>query len=230
MRLILLALALAIPVEDVTLPNGVRVIVSLDRAAARPAVAVARDHSVVAVVATVDGEAARAPYLSWPRPSPEPASPLPAPESESWQVRAGSPRLVVEWAAPENPGALLALQPWLWAGGSLERSGAILRLVVEGGWPAATRRELDAQLARLQSAGPRELAAVRDACAAWATPKTPDERAQRLLQVTLATGNPRLVRDLPESCARLTAAGLAAAARGFGPRGRRVILVTQTAP
>jgi len=44
--------------------------------------------------------------------------------------------------------------------------------------------------------------------------------------VTLATGNPRLYRELPERCAHLDAAALSSLARALSRQARRVRLVT----
>src|SRR5207245_776108 len=148
--------ALTFTTQDVTLPNGVRLISS----PGPPAVAVAADRSVVVVVGEPGGE-----YAAWPRPSPSP--PAPPPERDSWRIESGPPQLVVEWAAPSPDDALLIAAL---IGAAVERRDGILRVTVDGGWPPDARRRLDAELERLASG--RELGAIKEACLAWATPKT----------------------------------------------------------
>jgi hypothetical protein len=220
-----LALALAIPVEDVTLPNGLRVVVSVDRAAEATEIAMSPDRSIVVVVGNVDPEAVRASYAGWARPSPAP-SPLPVPvvEGELWQVAEGAPSLTVEWAAPADE--LSPLVPAL-LGGTPERRGTVLRWTPESGWPPAQRRALDALLERWVRPSPREVQSAREACTNWAAAPNAQVRARKLLAVTLATGNPRLFRELPDRCARLDATALSSLARALGRRGRRVRMVTQ---
>ena len=221
MALVWLALALAIPVEDVTLPNGVRVIVSVDRAAGAIETAIAPDRSIVVVVGNVEPEAARAPYAGWARPSPAP-SPPPGVEGESWQVTEGSPSLTVEWTAPADGDSLLAAALL----GGIERCGAVWRWAPDDGWPPERRRALDAMVERWVRPSPKEVLAAREACTRWAASPTARLRAERLLSVTLATGNPRLYRELPERCAHLDAAALSSLARALSRQARRVRLVT----
>jgi hypothetical protein len=204
--------ALTFAVQDVTLPNGVRVISS----PGPPAVAVAADKSVVVVVGEPGGD-----YASWPSPSPRPSSS--PPERESWRIETGKPELTIEWAAPPADDALL-LTALL---GPMERQGGLVRV---SGREAEDRRRLDADLEKLATLTARELPAVKDACAAFATPHTSAERAQRLLQVTLATGNPRLYRELIDRCGRLTVGSLQAAARALYRKPRRIILKTPVEP
>jgi hypothetical protein len=218
-------LALTFTLEDVTLDNGVRVITT----PGPPALAVSDDKSVVVRVG--DGAA---PEANWPRPSPAPLSPPPA-DKETWQVASGAPELVIEWAAPPVDESLLLVAlltplssslPLPPSSLSLLRRDGVLRLRLTGGWPPEVRRRLDAELERLASLPPKELPAVKDACTAWANPKTSRERADRLLQVTLATGNPRLYRELSDRCARLTVAAVVVAAKSLYRRPRRILLKT----
>jgi len=205
-------LALTFTLQDVTLPNGVRVISS----PGPPALAVAADKSVVVVVGEPPAD-----YAGWPSPSPRPLSP--PPERESWRIQKGPPELIIEWAAPPADDALL-LTALL---GPMERQGGLLRVT---GRDAEDRRKLDADLERLATLTAKELPAVKEACAAWATPHTSAERAQRLLQVTLATGNPRLYRELIDRCGRLTVGSMQAAARALYRKPRRIILKTPVEP
>ena len=228
-----LVLVLTIPVEDVTLPNGVRVVVSVDRAVRPPEVVVSRDRALVVIVGDVEPEAARAAYLGWPRPSPEPATapPLLSSEGESWEVRDGPPSLLLEWPAP--PGDELSLLlPALLGDGLFERRGPVWRFsalspLSDGdARPAELRRRFDARLERWATPSPREVQVARETCGAWASPPSARLRAQRLLQVTLATGNPRRFRELGERCARLDAATLSSLSRSLSRRSRRVRLIT----
>ena len=228
--LLLPILALTFPIEDVTLPNGVRLITS--PADGPRAQVESPDGRVIVVGGPDDPAALRAGLAARPSPSPSPQAPPPASARESWQVRAGAPSLVIEWPLPSvDPAPLL---PFL--DGLLERRADRLRYTVEGealaraGGPAEARRRIDDTLRRLSSLTPRDLAPWKQACAAWAAPRTTAERARRLLQVTLATGNPRRLREAPEACARLTAPMLSTAARALPRVGRRVVLTTQTAP
>jgi hypothetical protein len=223
MLLVWLALALAIPVEDVTLPNGVRVIVSVDRAARAVDAVVSEDRSIVVVVGDVEPQAARARYADWERPSPRP-SPSPPSDGELWQVTQGAPSLTVEWAAPAGDEPPLVLGALL--DGGVEWRGAVWRWSNAGGWPAERRRALDAMLERWARPSAHEVQSARETCSSWAAAPTARLRAERLLQVTLATGNPRLFRELPERCARLDAAALSSLARTLSRRARRVRLVT----
>jgi hypothetical protein len=222
-------LALTFLIQDVTLPNGVRLIsspvaIAADKsavAADKSAVAIAADKSVVVVV----GEADQGAYATWPSPS---AAPLPpAPARDEWRIESGAPSLVVEWAAPPADDTLL-LAALL--GGNLERRDGILRLTIEDGWPPESRRHLDGELERLASLSSKELPAVKEACAGYATPKNNDERARRLLEVTLATGNPRLYRELQERCARLTMGTVSAAAKKLHRQPRRIVVKTPVEP
>jgi hypothetical protein len=213
-------LALTFLIQDVTLPNGVRLISSPGPAA----VAVAADKSVVVVV----GEAEQGVYASWPSPSPAPLQPSPA--RDEWRVESGAPSLVVEWAAPPADDALLVTALLAMSGGAWTRRDGILRLTVEGGWPPEGRRRLDGELERLASLSPKELPAVKEACTNHATPRNSDERARRLLEVTLATGNPRLYRELQERCARLTVGAVSAAAKKLHRQPRRIVVKTPVEP
>jgi hypothetical protein len=208
----------ALPIEDVTLPNGVRVVRAQS---AEPAVAISRERDVVVLLGAVDA----APYGNWPHPTPPPES---LPDGERWTLGKGAPTLIIDWPAPpRDDDALLAIEAVV--GGSFVRKGPILRFVLEGDWPTEARRRVDGELERLAQLGPKDLAAVKSACAAWASPKTAIERAERLLEVTLATGNPRQLRELSDRCNRLTVAQVATVARALGRRTRRVVLLDDRA-
>jgi hypothetical protein len=202
--------ALTFTIQDVTLPNGVRVISSPGPAA----VAVSPDRSVVVVVGEPGAE-----YAAWPSPSPAPS--LAPPLRESWRIESGAAELVMEWAAPPGDETLL-LTALL---GPMRRKDGILRFTGMG-WPPEARRRFDAELERLASLTPKDLGAVKEACTSWATPRNSAERAQRLLQVTLATGNPRLYRELSDRCGRLTVGAIQQAARALYRRPRRILVKT----
>jgi hypothetical protein len=204
--------ALTFTLQDLTLPNGVRVIST----PGPPAVAVSADRSVVVVVGEPGDE-----YARWPRPTPAPLQP--PPDREIWRVEPGPARCTMEWAAPSADDALL-LTALL---GPMQRRDGILRMV---GPDPESRRKLDAEIERLATLSAKDLPAVKDACTAWATPRSSGERAQRLLQVTLATGNPRLYRELYDRCGRLTVGSVAAAARALFRKPRRILLKTPVEP
>ncbi len=131
------ALALAIPVEDVTLPSGVRVIVSVDHSLRPPEIVTSRDRSIVVVVGDVEPEKARASYAAWPGPSPAP-SPPPDSAVESWQVSRGPAALSIDWLEAPPEDLLLALQSLV--AGSFQRTATTSSYRVDGGWPPAERR------------------------------------------------------------------------------------------
>jgi hypothetical protein len=219
-------LALTFTLEDVTLENGVRVVTS----PGPPAEAVAEDGSVVVVIGEGD---LRSRYAGWPRPSPSPSgspSASSAPGGESWHIESGPARLVIEWAAPTVDETLLLAALLSRDGAVWLRRDGLLTLTVKAGWPPEARRWLDGELERLAALPARELAPVKEACSAFATPRSSAERAQRLLQVTLATGNPRLYRELPDRCGRLTVGTLAAAVKQLYRRPRRIIIKTPVEP
>src|SRR4029079_13400792 len=91
----------ALPIDDQTLPTGVRVV----RAPSdEPAVAVSRDRDVVVLLGGGDAT----PYASWPRPSPAPES---LPEGERWIAKPGAPALQIDWPLPpRDDDALLAIE------------------------------------------------------------------------------------------------------------------------
>jgi hypothetical protein len=205
---------LTFAVEDVTLSNGIRVIWT---AGSPAATAVSADGSVVVQVAgkrqDVDG----------PRPSPSPLPPL---SGDRWEVAAGPAELVMEWAAPAPRDDDVLLLVHARVGGRLEQRDGRLRLTISGGWPMAERRRVQDELEALAAATPRELPSLKTACSAWATPKGSAELAERLLQVTLVTGNPRQLRELSERCGRLTLGRIASVARSLLRPPRRVVLKT----
>jgi hypothetical protein len=218
---IALALALAFSVEDVTLPNGVRVIVAQKEGPA--ATAKSPDGRVIAIVGAVSPDEARKPYgRENAIVARAPAAP---PDGELWALERGAPSLAIEFAAPP-PESLLALaalygaSPRVGERARLERDGEVARLTVVGGWPPESRRAIEGAADRL--AAPAVLAEARARCVEWATPKTNDALAQRLVDVTLATGNPRLLREAADRCGRITVELARTAAHG--PRRVRLVI------